>query len=94
MSLSEKAILEEISQKIKRLKARNSRLELENKELRESVFDYLKQLESSKNEGVILNQQLTSSLIVSNSKELSKIKREIDKHIKLVDQCIAFIKNK
>jgi chromosome segregation ATPase len=86
------SIISEISTKVTKLKLRNDRLEKENEELRNSVFDYLKELDLQKNEIVHLKEQLlnnkTQSKLESEKKNLQK---ELDKYISLIDKSIESI---
>ncbi len=87
--------LASISQKIKRLKARNTKLENENAELRASVFDYLQQLDLYKK----ANEKAITSMHTREISEVSKIdkkilRKDIDKYILMIDKCIASMKVK
>jgi hypothetical protein len=86
------SILIEIATKVTKLKLRNDRLKKENEELRNSVFDYLKELDLQKNEITHLKEQLsnnkTHSRLASEKKNLQK---ELDKYISLIDKSIESI---
>jgi nitrate/nitrite-specific signal transduction histidine kinase len=86
------SILSEIATKVTKLKLRNDRLEKENEELRNSVFNYLKELDLQKNEITHLQEQLsnnkTHSRLASEKKNLQK---ELDKYISLIDKSIESI---
>jgi hypothetical protein len=80
------SIISEITAKVTKLKLRCDRLEKENEELRNTVFTYLKELES---------QKLTSNTLNTFEKKSSKnnlpSQKELDKYILLIDKCIASI---
>ena len=80
------SLISEITLKVTKLKLRSERLEKENEELRNTVFNYLKELETQK-------------LAISTYKEADKNRpttsfpsqKEIDKYILLIDKCIASV---
>lgn len=81
-----------ITSKIKKLKARNQRLEVENEELRKSVFNYLQQLDVQKKETekmvTALQHEQMGQALNADKKVLLK---EIDKYILMIDKCIAAV---
>ena len=70
------SLMQEINAKAQKLKSRTERLEKENEELRNSVFNYLKELEAQKTE---LNTLKTASK--NQTKEAKINKRDLDKYI-------------
>ena len=85
-------LLSEITEKAKKLKTRSERLEQENKELRNSVFTYLKELETQKNEIEFLKIDLAKNEAeLKTSVDNKKLHKELDKYILLVDKCISSI---
>jgi len=80
------SLISEITLKVTKLKLRTERLEKENQELRNAVFNYLEELETQK-------------LAISTYKEADKNRpttsfpsqKELDKYILLIDKCIASI---
>lgn len=80
------SLISEITLKVTKLKLRSERLEKENEELRNTVFTYLKELETQK-------------IAISTYKEADKNRpttsllsqKELDKYILLIDKCIASI---
>lgn len=86
-------LISDIEKKIKRLVLRNQRLEEENKELRTSVFNYLQQLETQKNEISLLQQDMKNKEIASlSAADKKELQREIDKYVLLIDKCISSVK--
>jgi replicative DNA helicase len=88
-------LLQEITAKVKKLKARNERLEKENEVLQKSVFDYLQKLDEHKNTINAKQKQLNNihlglSMKVNNEELL----KEIDTYITLINKCIASVKSK
>ena len=87
--------LAEITSKIKKLKARNQRIEAENEELRKSVFGYLQLLETQKKDTAkaslsLQHEQLSQSL--GGDKKV--LQKELDKYILMIDKCIAAVNAK
>lgn len=87
--------LASISQKIKKIKARNTKLENENAELRASIFEYLQQLDVYKK----ANEKAITSMHTREIGDVSKIdkkilRKDIDKYILMIDKCIASMKVK
>lgn len=80
------SLMQEINAKAQKLKSRTERLEKENEELRNSVFNYLKELEAQKIE---LNNLKTIAKNQSKNSTLSQ--KDLEKYILLVDKCIASI---
>ncbi len=84
--------LSQITSKIKKLKARNLRLETENEDLKKSVFGYLQQLEDQKKESVKLSQSMQHNLISQSlTTDKKTLQKEIDKYILMIDKCIAAV---
>lgn len=85
-------MVSEIAAKVTKLKLRTERLEKENEALRNSVFNYLKELDLQKNEIAQLNEQLKNNVppasLEANKKKLQK---EIDKYISLIDKSIESV---
>lgn len=88
-------MLQTLERSVRKLKQRNERLESENAELKQSVFEYLAKLEHQMQENDSLRGQIRSKDIAgkldSNSKDLAK---EIDQYIRLIDKCLAAIHTK
>jgi replicative DNA helicase len=87
--------LTEITSKIKKLKARNQRIEAENEELRKSVFGYLQLLETQKKDTAkaslsLQHEQLSQSL----GGDKKALQKELDKYILMIDKCIAAVNAK
>lgn len=86
-------VIQQIEFKVKRLLQRNQRLEEENKELRNSVFEYLQQLDALKKQMNALEQERLMRKVSHLSEEEKKaLLREIDKQVLLIDKCISSIK--
>lgn len=85
-------LLTGIEAKIKKLKARNERLEKDNEDLKKSIFEYIQKLESQKME---LDKSKTSlqamQLGKSTSIDTVALRKELDHYIYLIDKCIASI---
>jgi len=84
------SILTEIEQKAKRLTSRMIRLEKENEDLRNSMFEYLNRLEQQKKESEKLKMEIKALKVggaVTSDKR--KLKKDIDQYIHLIDQCLA-----
>lgn len=84
------SILTEIELKAKRLTSRMIRLEKENEDLRNSMFEYLNKLEQQKKEADKLQMEI-KALKVGDSvtSDKRKLKKDIDQYIHLIDQCLA-----
>ena len=83
---------EQITAKVKKMKARITRLDAENAQLKTSVFSYLSQLEAQKQAQLALQQQAKNQQIAHNLSDSNKnLSKEIDKYILLIDKCIAAI---
>jgi hypothetical protein len=84
------SILTEIELKAKRLTSRMIRLEKENEDLRNSMFEYLNRLELQKKEADKLQMEI-KALKVGDSvtSDKRKLKKDIDQYIHLIDQCLA-----
>lgn len=80
------SIISEITAKVTKLKSRCDRLEKENDELKNTVFTYLKELETQKLASSTLDISKTKS-----SKNSVPSHKELDKYILLIDKCIASI---
>ena len=84
------SILTEIELKAKRLTSRMIRLEKENEDLRNSMFEYLNRLEQQKKEADKLQMEIKALKVgglVNSDKR--KLKKDIDQYIHLIDQCLA-----
>lgn len=85
-------LIDTIEQKSKRLISRVNRLELENADLKKSVFDYLQKMENQLKEIEDLKHQIkVIEVKKSVSGDKKKLQRDIDKYIHLIDKCIANI---
>ncbi len=88
-------MLQTLERSIRKLKQQNERLESENAELKQSVFEYLAKLEHQMHENDNLRGQIRAKEITgkleSNAKNLTK---EIDQYIRLIDKCLAAIHSK
>jgi replicative DNA helicase len=85
----------EIIAKVKKMKIRMERLELENENLKKSVFNYLQLLEKQRNETNQLAQQARYKQIAEkmNTSQHS-LAKELDQYILMIDQCIAAVNTK
>ena len=85
-------LLSNIEAKIKKLKARNERLEKDNENLKKSVFEYLQRLESQKKEMDKSKASLQAlQLGKATSLNTAELRKELDHYIYLIDKCIASI---
>lgn len=84
--------LSEITSKVKKLKARVTRLEAENEDLRKSTFNYLEQLDLQKKETerilLSIKHGQVGQAMDTDKKVLLK---EIDKYVLMIDKCIAAV---
>ena len=84
------SILSEIELKAKRLTSRMIRLEKENEDLRNSMFEYLNKLEQQKKEADKLQMEIKALKVGGSvSSDKRKLKKDIDQYIHLIDQCLA-----
>jgi chromosome segregation ATPase len=85
-------IISDIESKAKRLKVRMERLEKENEELRNSVFEYLGKLEANQQECFTLKKEIETAKIGQLLQvDKKQTKREIDKYIHMIEKCISAI---
>ncbi len=85
-------LLSNIEAKIKKLKARNERLEKDNENLKKSVFEYIQRLESQKKEMDKSKASLQAlQLGKATSLNTAELRKELDHYIYLIDKCIASI---
>lgn len=85
-------LLSAIEEKIKKLKARNERLEKDNAELKKSVFEYLQKMETQKKEfDKSKTQMLAMQMGKSSSLDHTQLRKELDHYIHLIDKCIASV---
>lgn len=84
------SILTEIELKAKRLTSRMIRLEKENEDLRNSMFEYLNRLEQQKKEADKLQMEIKALKVGGSvNSDKRKLKKDIDQYIHLIDQCLA-----
>jgi replicative DNA helicase len=85
-------ILSDIETKIRKMKARNERLEKENEELRKSLFEYLQKMELQKKDSEKAKMHL-QALQVGKSTDMNtaQLRKELDHYIYMIDKCIASI---
>jgi hypothetical protein len=84
------SILSEIELKAKRLTSRMIRLEKENEDLRNSMFEYLNKLEQQKKEADKLQMEIKALKVGGSvTTDKRKLKKDIDQYIHLIDQCLA-----
>jgi chromosome segregation ATPase len=84
------SILTEIELKVKRLTSRMIRLEKENEDLRNSMFEYLNRLEQQKKEADKLQMEIKALKVGGSvTSDKRKLKKDIDQYIHLIDQCLA-----
>ena len=84
------SILTEIELKAKRLTSRMFRLEKENEDLRNSMFEYLNRLEQQKKEADKLQMEIRALKVGGSvTSDKRKLKKDIDQYIHLIDQCLA-----
>ena len=85
-------LLSNIEAKIKKLKARNERLEKDNENLKKSVFEYIQRLESQKKEMDKSKASLQAlQLGKATSLNTAELRKELGHYIYLIDKCIASI---
>lgn len=84
-------LLDSLEQKARRLKQRTDRLEQENRELRDSVFRYLEQLDQKAKALREAEQKETATLLSQAlpAGERKALRKEIDRYIALLDRCVA-----
>ncbi|HMN32209.1 MAG TPA: hypothetical protein PKA54_02430 [Chitinophagaceae bacterium] len=89
------SLLFDIEKKVKKILQHNERLIAENNEMRERIFSYIEQLDESKKKMDKMKLEIDTSKIVQNSSiDISKLRKEIDNYICLIDKCIAGIQTK
>lgn len=86
------ATLSNIETKIKKLKARNERLEKDNEELKKSMFEYLQKIENQKKE-FDKSKMEYQALQLGKSTDINtaQLRKELDHYIYMIDKCIASI---
>lgn len=88
-------ILQTLESSVRKLKQRNERLESENAELKQSIFEYLGKLEHQKKENDLLRDQIRAKTIAGKLDPDAKVlAKEIDQYIRLIDKCLASIHTK
>lgn len=83
--------LDTVIDKVIKLKSRSERLEKENHSLRESIFEYLKQIEKLQVRITDLQTQLQQQTSHNTTPVNAK---EIEQYIRLLDQCIEQVQEK
>jgi uncharacterized coiled-coil DUF342 family protein len=90
MALNE--LLDELESKARKIRQRMDRMEEENRSLRQSVFQYLQQLDEQKKELDELKAQLATRQLAGEFKHTHKeLQRKIELYIGMIDKCIATI---
>ncbi len=85
-------LLSGIETKIRKLKARNERLEKENEELKKSVFEYLQKIDTQQKEFEKSKMELQAlQLGKSTDMNTARLRKDLDHYIYLIDKCIASI---
>lgn len=85
-------LLDEIEKNFVKIKKRNERLEKENEDLKDSVFEYLQKLETAKKEIAQLETSLKAThLAHAGNTDVKMLRKELDKYIYMIDKCIAAV---